>query len=184
MFLTAPSQSDALLLLFIFQHGFHGHAGDHGDIADLVRIARDTDDALLAALVHDRHVDAGKDAREHPVIADHDHIPGSLDNAVRHLMISADPPGIPAGYDHSVFIHDIDVVFRKLSHLLYESAGQFGFDHGCLQKNNELLIYDIEVKRWLWIPLGLYIIYILIKKDRNRRAPAGSGPQFCIDYSR
>ena len=132
MLFPAPPQTDLLLLLLIFEHGFHGHTGDQCYVMDLVRISRDADDAFFMSVVHDRHVDAGEHSRKHPLIPDHDHVLRPVYDSVRHLVVGPDSLRIAACYDHTRFVHDIDVVFCILRDLLNKPARQFGFDHGCL----------------------------------------------------
>ena len=132
MLFSAPAQPDLLLLLLVFEHGFHGHTGDQRHVMDLVGISCDTDDALLVSVMHDRHVDTWKHAREHPLIPDHDHVLRPMYNTVRHLVVGPDSLRVAACNDHTRFVHDIDVVFRILRDLLNKPARQFGFDHGCL----------------------------------------------------
>ena len=132
MLFPAPAQTGLLLVLFILEHGFHGHSGDQRNVVDLVRIPRDADDAFFMSVVHDRHINARLDARKHSVVPDYDHVLISVNDAVRHLVIGTDSPRIPAGNDHSLFVHDIDVVFRVLRDLLNKPARQFRFDHSCL----------------------------------------------------
>ena len=124
------AQSDLFLLLLVAEHGLHREPCDQRDFVDPVRIAGHADDAFLASLMRDRHIDAGQNAGEFFFIADHDHILFSADDPVRHFVISADPRGIAAGDDHAALIHDIDIVFCVLSQTFYEFFCQFGLDHG------------------------------------------------------
>ena len=132
MLFPAPPQTDLLLLLLIFEHGFHGHTGDQRYVMDLVRVSRDTDNTFFMPVVHDRHVDTGEHAREHSLVPDHDHVLRPVYDAVRHLVVGSDSLRVAACNDHTRFVHDIDVVFRILRDLLNKPARQFGFDHGCL----------------------------------------------------
>ena len=132
MLFPVPAQADLFLLLLIAEHCLHRQPCDQRDFVDPVGIAGHSDDAFLASLMCDRHIDAGQNAGEFFLIADHDHVLFAVNDPVRHFVISADPRGIAAGDDHAALIHDVDVVFCVLSQTLYKFFRQFGFDHGTL----------------------------------------------------
>ena len=132
MLFPVPAQPDFFLLLFIAEHCLHSESCDQSDLVDSVGIAGHSDDAFLASLMRDRHIDAGQNAGEFFLIADHDHVLFAVYDPVRHFVISADPRRVSAGDDHAALIHDVDIVFCVLSQTFYEFFCQFGLDHGAL----------------------------------------------------
>ena len=92
-------------------------------------IAGDAHDAFLPAPVHDRHVDARKHSRECPVVLDDDAFRPAAEDPGCRLVVGADPVLVPAGNDHSGFIHNIDVIFRILDDLVDKFLRHFRLDH-------------------------------------------------------
>ena len=111
MFLPVSPQTDLFLLLFVSQHSLHGQPGDQRNIVNRIGISGHADDALLATLMHDCHIDTRKNAGEFLFIMNNDHILTPAYDPVGHRMISTDPSRITACDDHAALIHDVDIIF-------------------------------------------------------------------------